>query len=98
MCQRVMNFSCPLFISQSHSGSQKVWVKLSCMFVEVSPPWCMRVMKMHKGVEFSTLCRCVILHPLEGEESLCEMGHRIKLSVITIVDFELFIRFYLLHI
>ena len=44
------------------------------MFVgQFSSPWYMRVMKM----QFSTLHRGGILHLLEGEEFLCETGHRI---------------------
>ena len=50
----------PYFISQSQGGLLKVWVKLICMFVEqISPPWCMRMVKMQEGGEFITLCRVV---------------------------------------
>ena len=55
---RVRNFPHPLFISQSQGDLQKVWVKLSFMFVEqFSSPWCMRVKKMHKCAEFHTFWR-----------------------------------------
>ena len=47
---------CRMTIQHPKGGLQKVWVKLSCMFVEqFSSPWCIRVRKMHKGAEFLEL-------------------------------------------
>ena len=55
MCQRVLNFPHPLFISQSQGCLQKVLVRGWGMFVkQFSSLLCRRVLKMHKGAEFST--------------------------------------------
>ena len=58
MCQRVLNFPQPLFISQSQGCLQKVLVRGLGMFVkQFSSLLCRRVLKMHKGAEFSRLQR-----------------------------------------
>ena len=62
MCQRVLNFPQPLFISQSQGCLQKVLVRGWGMFVkQFSSLLCRRVLKMHKGAEFSTLCACACM-------------------------------------
>ena len=96
MCQRVLNFPQPLFISQSQGCLQKVLVRGWGMFVkQFSSLLCRRVLKMHKGAKFSTPCRmlnsvgcrgCWISFwngPLVSEGSWLEiLTHEVKLKLI----------------